>query len=133
MGRTRLGSVSASPLSALVRRLVVVVSAVAVGVGGLGLATVGAQQEPSVGAGPLAGFSLVAVSGSWAAPLADGAEVVLPDPSWDYGLRADIASGRSVGSVRLELSGAVAVSRTENYSPYSLYGDYRSYGARAED
>ena len=75
--------------------------------------------------GPLAGFTLVnasdqAVVGS----LTDGAALTLDDPAnGSYGIRVDTETGAEIGSVRLELSGAKTVSQTENYVPYSLYGD----------
>ena len=50
-----------------------------------------------------------------------------------YGVRADLSAGATVGSVVLSLSGALAVSRTENIAPYSLYGDRLVDGARVLD
>ena len=75
--------------------------------------------------GPLTGFTLVDASDqSVLATLTHGVSVELADPDGGrYGIRADIAVGERVGSVRLELSGAKTVSRTENVAPYSLYGD----------
>ena len=75
--------------------------------------------------GPLSGFTLVDASDqSVLASLTDGGSVELSDPDGgSYGIRADIADGESVGSVRLELSVGKTVSRTENTAPYSLYGD----------
>ena len=40
-----------------------------------------------------------------------------------YGVRADLAAGGTIGSMRLELTGAKDVDQTENIVPYSLYGD----------
>ena len=75
--------------------------------------------------GPLAGFTLVDASDQTVlASLTDGLSVVITDPdNGSYGIRADVADGETVGSVRLALSGAKTVSRTENVAPYSLYGD----------
>ena len=75
--------------------------------------------------GPLTGFTLVDASDqSVLATLSDGSSVALADPSGgSYGIRADIAEGEIVGSVRLELSGGKTVSQTESWAPYSLYGD----------
>ena len=75
--------------------------------------------------GPLAGFTLVDASDQAVlASLTDGASVELADPDGgSYGIRADLEAGESAGSVRLELTGAKAVSRTESAAPYSLYGD----------
>ncbi len=95
---------------------------------------VAAQQrvDDVVGAGPLAGFVLVdAGDQSVVAELVDGSGVVVADPvGGSYGLRVELAAGESVGSVGLELSGAAAHSQTENYAPYSLFGDYRRGAGR---
>ena len=73
----------------------------------------------------LTGLTLVdAADQTVLAQLADGATVELDDPDGgSYGIRADAAADAEIGSVRLELSGAKTVSRTENGAPYSLYGD----------
>ena len=73
----------------------------------------------------LTGLTLVdAADQTVLAQLADGATVELDDPDGgSYGIRADAAADAAIGSVRLELSGAKTVSRTENGAPYSLYGD----------
>ena len=75
--------------------------------------------------GPLAGFTLVDASDQAVlASLTAGLDVELADPDGgSYGVRADLEAGESAGSVRLELSGAKTVSRTESVTPYSLYGD----------
>ena len=74
---------------------------------------------------PLTGFTLVdASSQDEIAALTDGATVVLSDPgSGNYGIRATKMSDATIGSVHLELAGPKSVSRTENITPYSLYGD----------
>ena len=76
-------------------------------------------------AGPLAGFTLVDASDQTVVgSLTDGAALTLEDPAnGSYGIRVDTETGAEIGSVRLELSGAKTVSRTENHAPYSLYGD----------
>ncbi len=77
-------------------------------------------------AGPLAGFSLIDASDqSLVETLADDASVALEDPDGgSYAIRADIADGRTVGSVSLTLSGAASYGPiTENIAPYSLHGD----------
>ena len=75
--------------------------------------------------GPLTGFTLVDASDqTMLAALTDGASVELADPDGgSYGIRADVDANATIGSVRLALSGAKTVSRTENVAPYSLYGD----------
>ena len=76
-------------------------------------------------AGPLAGFTLVDASDQTVVGiLTDGTALTLEDPAnGSYGIRVDTETGAEIGSVRLELSGAKTVSRTENHAPYSLYGD----------
>ena len=75
--------------------------------------------------GPLTGFTLVDASNqSVLATLTAGSSVALADPSGgSYAVRADVDANATIGSVRLALSGAKTVSRTENIAPYSLYGD----------
>ena len=88
-------------------------------------ASYGGMDEPPAADGPLTGFTLVdAATHTDEAQLEDGARVALDDPaSGTWGFRADAAQDAEIGSVRLELSGAKTVSRTENYAPWSLYGD----------
>lgn len=76
--------------------------------------------------GPLTGFTLLDASDqSHVASLTEGATITLDDPSnGSYAIRAEIAEGETVGSVRFELTGAKNVpAKTENIVPYSLYGD----------
>ena len=75
--------------------------------------------------GPLSGFTLVDASNeSVLASLTDEGSVELADPDGgSYGIRADVDSNATIGSVRLALSGGKTVSRTEHVAPYSLYGD----------
>ena len=75
--------------------------------------------------GPLAGFTLLDASDQTAlASLTDGIAVELDDPDGgDYAIRVDTESGSTIGSVKLELTGAKSHSQTESISPYSLYGD----------
>ena len=105
------------------------------GEGGTDTATVNVTvtevDEPSTN--PLTGFTLVDASDqSVLASLTSGASVALADPNGgSYAIRANVDSTASVGSVRLVLSGAKTVTRTESVAPYSLYGD--SYEGAASD
>ena len=84
-------------------------------------------------AGPLTGFTLVDASDqSVLATLTGGASVALADTTGgSYGIRADVDSNATIGSVKLELSGDKTVGpRTENMAPYSLYGDTEVDGQR---
>ena len=59
-----------------------------------------------------------------AASIGDGATVEVENlSSGTWGFRAEAAQDAEIGSVRLELSGAKTVARTENSVPWSLYGD----------
>ena len=75
--------------------------------------------------GTLTGFALLDASDQTVvATLSEGDEVGLPDPADGiYTIRADAELGATIGSVKLELTGAKDVSRTEDAAPYSLYGD----------
>ena len=75
--------------------------------------------------GPLTGFTVVDASDqTFVGALTAGATLTLEDPaSGSYGIRVDTDPDVEIGSVRLELMGAKTVSQTENYAPYSLYGD----------
>ena len=79
---------------------------------------------------PLTGFQLVdASSQTVLAGLTDNASIELYNPdNGAYGIQVNVSS--SVGSVRMELSGAKSVERTENIAPYSIYGDYEVDGTR---
>ncbi len=82
------------------------------------------------------GFVLLDASDqSTVAALADGAEIDLGGRSGgSFAIRANVATNARVGSVALSLSGAKTVSATENYAPYSLYGDRNDgNGGRALD
>ena len=72
----------------------------------------------------LTGFTLVnADTGRDIGAIGDGGTFTLDDPAnGSFGVRAEPAAGAEIGSVRLELSGAKTVTRTENLVPYSLYG-----------
>ena len=88
----------------------------------------GARSAPGQlsGPGPLAGFSLVAGgTGNVLAELVEGAVVVTDDYSTtSFAIRANLATGETVGSIVLELvRDSVTAERTEGYAPYSLYGD----------
>ena len=83
--------------------------------------------------GVLADLVLVdTADGTDLATLASDAAVTVQSAG-AYGVRADLSAGATVGSVLLSLSGALAVSRTENLAPYSLYGDRLVDGARVLD
>ena len=73
----------------------------------------------------LTGFMLVnAETGSDIGAIDDGGMLALDDPAnGSFGVRAERATGAEIGSVRLKLSGAKTVTRTDNLAPYSLYGD----------
>ncbi len=74
---------------------------------------------------PLTGFTVVnAANQQVLGALTGGAALRLSDPdNGAFGIRVETDYRVRVGSVRLELSGAKTVSQTENYAPYSLYGD----------
>ena len=73
----------------------------------------------------LGGFTLVdAASGTDVGVIEHGATVTLDDPAnGRYGIVAGTAPDVEIGSVRLQLSGAKAATRTDDAAPYSLYGD----------
>ena len=76
-------------------------------------------------AASLTGFTLVdaGTNGDLMA-LAEGVTVRLGDLlASSYGIRAETSPGAAPGSVRLELSGAKTVARTDDAAPWSLYGD----------
>ena len=75
--------------------------------------------------GPITGFTVVDASDqSVEGTLADGGALALDDPGGSsFGIRADLESGATIGSMRLELTGAKTHDQTENIAPYSLYGD----------
>ena len=75
--------------------------------------------------GPITGFTVVDASDqSVEGALADGGTLALDDPvGGSFGIRADLESGATIGSMSLELTGAKTHDQTENIAPYSLYGD----------
>ena len=75
--------------------------------------------------GPITGFTVVDASDpSVEGALADGGALALDDPDGgSFGIRADLEPGATIGSMRLELTGAKTHDQTENITPYSLYGD----------
>ena len=76
-------------------------------------------------AAELTGFTLVdaGTNGDLMA-LADGVTVPLGDLlASSYGIRAETSPGAAPGSVRLALTGARTVTRTDDAAPWSLYGD----------
>ena len=81
-------------------------------------------------AGPLAGFSLVAGgTGGELLELVEGVQVVTGEYSATlFAIRANLAPGKTVGSVRFHLvrdgvNVTTGGGKTESYAPYSLYGD----------
>ena len=88
-------------------------------------ASFGGTGEAPAEDGPLTGFTLVdAAAHADAASIGDGATVEVENlSSGTWGFRAEAAQDAQIGSVRLELSGAKTVARTENSVPWSLYGD----------
>ena len=75
--------------------------------------------------GPITGFTVVDASDqSVEGALADGGTLALDDPDGgSFGIRADLESGATIGSMRLQLTGEKTHDQTENIAPYSLYGD----------
>ena len=73
----------------------------------------------------LAGFTLVDVAaGTDVGSLTDGTEVTLDAPATgQYGVRVETIPEAAIGSLRLALSGAKTVTRTDNAAPYTLYAD----------
>ena len=73
----------------------------------------------------LAGFTLVDVAaGTDIGSLTDGTEVTLDAPATgQYGVRVETIPAAAIGSLRLALSGAKTVTRTDNAAPYTLYAD----------
>ena len=84
-------------------------------------ATAAVDPDP----GPITGFTVVdAFDQSVEGTLADGGTLALDDPDGgSFGIRADLESGATIGSVGLQLTGAKTHDQTENIAPYSLYGD----------
>ena len=65
---------------------------------------------------------LDAAAGTDVGWLTDGAEVTLDAPATgQYGVRVETLPAAVIGSLRLQLSGAKAVTRTDNAAPYTLY------------
>ena len=73
------------------------------------------------GSGPLVGFTVVDASDHTVVEiLTDGGALVLDDPdNGSYGIRGDVEVDAEIGSVRLQLTGAKDVDKTENLAPYS--------------
>ena len=73
----------------------------------------------------IAGFTLVdAASGTDVGSLTDGTEVTLDAPATgQYGVRVETIPAAAIGSLRLALSGAKTVTRTDNAAPYTLYAE----------
>ena len=89
---------------------------------GVGEAAADEAETESVSA--LTGLKLVDPGSGAEAVLADADALVLEDPAnGSYGLVASVSSEAQVGSVVLALTGAKAVTATDDAAPYSLYGD----------
>ena len=73
----------------------------------------------------LTGFTLVdAATETDIGGVDDGDTVTLDDPAdGQYGIRVETAPETGVNSVRLELSGAKTIIRTDNDAPYTLYAN----------
>ena len=73
--------------------------------------------------GPITGFTLFDnASGQDIGELSEGTVLGFLSSN-RLNIRAEVAPGSTVRSVRLELSGAVTSSRTEGLAPYALFGD----------
>ena len=81
--------------------------------------------EPAVQENPLKSFSIVdADNQNVLGTPRDRATIVLTGPgSGNFGIRANLKDNSTAGSVRIKLTGAKTVIKTENWAPYSLYGD----------
>ena len=80
---------------------------------------------PELALAPVIGFTLVdATNQAVLATFSKDVWLELDDPdNGSFGVRVDTGAGVTIGSVRLELSGQKTTARTENWAPYSLYGD----------
>ena len=86
--------------------------------------TSGSSQQQGATRSPIAGFTLFdnAAGGADVMALTDGAALAALS-SERLNIRAEAAAWTEIGSVRMELSGAVSSSRTEGIAPYALFGD----------
>ena len=73
---------------------------------------------------PITGFTLFDNAGGGAdvQALTEGAALAALS-SERLDIRAEVASGAEIGSVRMEISGAATASRTDGIAPYALFGD----------
>ena len=71
-------------------------------------------------ASPIASFTLRGGDGTDLGALAEGRELAADVGAVE--VRAEIAEGESVGSIRFALSGPVTREHTENYAPWELWG-----------
>ena len=84
------------------------------------------EQQPS-SSSPIAGFTLLdGDDGAVIQALTDGA--TLASGLGKLEIRADLASGESVGSMHLVLSGPTSSARIENWAPYELFGGHDGQG-----
>ena len=78
---------------------------------------------------PVSGFTLVDARGAAPdpdlGPIEDGATVDVGPADGQVSIRADLAYSSGIGSVRLELTGPVSVTRVEQAAPFSLFGNDR--------
>ena len=85
------------------------------------------STEPGGGTSPISGFTLLNSSdGSVIQALTEGATVAAGQGRLE--IRADLADGRRVGSVRIELRGPMPAARTEHAAPYELFGGHSGAG-----
>ena len=89
---------------------------------------------------PVSGFTLVDARGAAPdpdlGPIEDGATVDVGPADGQVSIRADLAYSSGIGSVRLELTGPVSVTRVEQAAPFSLFGNDRRgdyYAGRLPD
>ena len=73
---------------------------------------------------PIAGFTLFDNgNGGQEVQTLTGGTVLIGLSSDRLNVRAEVRSGTTIGSVRMELTGAAVSARTEGYVPYALFGD----------
>ena len=87
---------------------------------GTATVTLAASDAPA----PLTGFTVFdnGNGGADVQALTEGTELAAGS-SERLNIRAEVAAGATIGSVRLELNGAQPSARTENLVPYALFGD----------
>ena len=90
-----------------------------------GIATIRNREEAPLASSPLIGFTLVnAATGTDVGAITDGGSFTIANPvNGNYGVRVETTNGATIDSVKLELSGTKTETQTQNWAPYSLYGD----------